>query len=699
MRIGFDAKKAQKNLTGIGNYSRRVVNALFKYEEEDELMLYGPKKSHPDAESQIPDVERHKKGGPLYEWWRCRGVAGRLKKDHIDLYHGLSNEIPFGIRRRSAKSVVTIHDLIFKIYPETYSRTARWILNLKTRYACRATDHIVAVSECTKNDIVRLYGVRPEKISVVYQSIGDRYRHTPATSERPGYRYVICVGTIETRKNQLTLVKALKEMPQELHLVLVGKSTPYQRLVEQEAAASGTTDRLHILNHIDDNRLWELYSHAEALLYMSRYEGFGIPVAEAIAMGVPVVAARGSCLEEAGGPDSIYLDPDDYHGVARAVADILGKSGLRESMIERGRLYSQRFSDQNMAHGLQEVYRKVLRRKTLVIRLSALGDVAMTIPAVKEYARRHPEKEVLLLTQTFFAQLLQDGPSNLKALEVSRQDYKGMRGTFRLIRILKAADPDEAADLHNVMRSWVIDLWMRMHGKRVVIVPKKRKERRMILSRALHAQPFTERYVETLSRLDPADSGDGPDKSCSEATAEPPRKNAPSRPTSEKLKIGIAPFARYADKTYPMERMREVIDILESDPRCGEIHLFGARGAEQQQLDEIASGRLKTTSHAGRHSLTEELELMREMDVMLTMDSANMHLASLVGTRVVSIWGSTTPACGFLGWGQKVSDAIVAGIPCQPCTIAGSPRCRKGTLECMMKIEPREIVTRLLNQY
>ena len=695
MRIGFDAKKAQRNLTGIGNYSRRVINAIFQFEKDDDLVLYGPQKSVDAAESQLPPVER-KRRGFCYEWWRCGAVVRQFKRDKIDIYHGLSNELPFGIGRSKVKGIVTIHDLIFRLYPETYSWSARWILNLKTRYACRKADHIVAVSECTKNDLIRLYDVPPEKISVVYQSIGNQYRNTNTLESLLDYRYVLCVGTIETRKNQLTLVKALKEIDESIHLVLVGHSTPYQKLVEQEAERLGVKSRLHILNHIKDNALVQLYAHAEAMLYMSKYEGFGIPVAEAVSIGVPVIAADSSCLQEAGGPGCIYLEPEDFHGVANAVKSVLEDAELRKNMIEQGRQYSLRFTDEQMAKDLQSVYDKVAKKKTLLIRLSALGDVAMSLGAVADYVENHPEREFVFLTQAFCELLVKYCSANIRIIGVNRQEYRGVKGTFRLLKLVKNLNPDEIADLHNVLRTWMIDLSMLLRGKKVVMIPKHRKERRAVLSGKRRAVPFTSRYVATLQRLDNSVAG-----SCIIYKKDTVTREILGRyqgDTTEKKtsirKVGIAPFARYVNKTYPLEKMKEVIALLLANGV--EVHLFGARGAEQKILESIAENNSGVVSHAGRHSLDEELTLMREMSVMVTMDSANMHLASLVGTPVVSIWGSTTPACGFMGWGQQEEDAIVADLNCQPCTIAGGKKCPRGSLECLYSISPETVVNQIL---
>lgn len=678
MNLGFDAKKALRNFTGIGNYSRRVIRALSKHSQHD-LTLYGPKKHCPEALAQLPTLKIISPHWG-YELWRTMVLPKVLRQNQTDLFHGLSNELPFGIDHQKTTSVVTLHDLIFRLYPETYSWSQRLILNIKTRYACQKADKIVAVSECTKRDLMRLYHVPKEKIEVVYQSIDPSY-HQPLNEPRPvPYRYVLCVGTIEKRKNQLVLVKALAEMEPDLHLVLIGKATPYQKALVEEASLLGVTNRLHIENHVDDTLLRQYYAHAIAFLYMSRYEGFGIPVAEALAMGIPVIAANSSCLQEAGGPDSIYLDPEDHYGVAQAIMSLTNDPSLRQTIIEQGRTYVKRFNDATLADDLCQVYEEASRPRTLIIRLSALGDVAMTLPAVEAYAIQHPERDVYFVTQPFFTQLLAHAPSNLKAIGISHSDYHGLRGTWRLVQHLRHLRPHHVADLHNVGRTWLIDLLMRWDGAKVYRMKKKRFNRLQILHRKASAQPFTERYIETLNRL----HGDSL------------RPHIPQN-RSESNMIGIAPFARYANKTYPIEKIRTLVQLL-LDQTSSSIHLFGARGQEQQTLENIASLHPRIVNHAGQHTLNEELEWLQRMQVMVTMDSANMHLASLVGTRVVSIWGSTTPDCGFLGWQQNPSDAIIAHTKCQPCSIAGSNRCPHGDMSCLSAIDPQTIVDKILHQ-
>ncbi|MCR4994249.1 MAG: glycosyltransferase family 4 protein [Bacteroidales bacterium] len=348
MRIGFDAKKAMRNRTGIGNYSRRCIQAV-KEEGADIRLFYN--------------------GIPVWgELWRNAFQWLSIRKAHIDVYHGLSNELPFGIGWSGAKSVVTIHDLIFLRFPQTYGWLQRQILKLKTRYACSRADKIIAVSEMTKRDIIHFYGTNSSRIEVIYQSIDDVYRR-PCTDEQLRsaveryqlpQKFVLCVGTIQARKNQHTLVKALPHLSADVHLILVGKEEAYAQQVRQTAEQLGVAERVHIYKGVPTADLPAFYQLASVFACLSRFEGFGIPLAEAIASGTPVIGATGSCLEEAAGPDSVYLDPDDSEGLAKAIAEILADPQQAQRMSERGKEYSLRFTDESLGQSLTALYKQLL---------------------------------------------------------------------------------------------------------------------------------------------------------------------------------------------------------------------------------------------------------------------------------------------------------------------------------------------------
>ncbi len=371
--IGLDAKRIVRNGTGLGSYGRTLANDLASLNAFD-LRLYAPDKGRDELRCQLTEQQHlcfcypnsHTSLGKAL--WRSHGIVGQLKSDGVRLYHGLSGELPFNISRSGIKSVVTIHDLIFMRHPEYYHWLDTKIYTLKFRQAIREADRIVAISECTRRDIIELGHVDEHRISLIYQSCSPRF-HADATPDtlrdvqqryQLPQRYVLSVGSIEQRKNILLVVKALHRLPADLHLVAVGKSTPYARRVLSEAAAAGLAPRVHFLHGVPDNHLPALCQLADAFVYPSRYEGFGIPIIEAIGMRLPVVACTGSCLEEAGGPDSLYVDPDDDEAMAHAIGQVLRGAEGRERRTELSLQYIRRFENTNAAKQYAELYQSLL---------------------------------------------------------------------------------------------------------------------------------------------------------------------------------------------------------------------------------------------------------------------------------------------------------------------------------------------------
>ncbi len=326
------------------------------------------------------------------------------------------------------------------------------------------------------------------------------------------------------------------------------------------------------------------------------------------------------------------------------------------------------------------------KKRMLVIRLSALGDVAMTVPAIYSLAEKYPHLIVDVVTRPFFGRLFINRPANVNIIGVDFKGvYKGVGGTLKLLRRLGKLHPDCVADLHNVLRSWIIDNYFRLRGVRVEMVDKKRSKRGQLFRTGEQQQSFISRYADVFARLGyPIDLtfSNLYEKQTAVLPAEP-----------QHPAIGIAPFARYFNKTYPAGSMREVIGALIADGY--HVYLFGGRGQEAEELQQWASVYDNCESFAGRFALEEEIALMGAMDVMVSMDSSNQHMAALAGTPVVSVWGSTTPACGFMGYRQAKENAISLDLPCQPCTVGGSPECPKGHFDCMRQLRPEVIVDRI----
>lgn len=375
MRIGFDGKRAVQNNTGLGNYSRYIIDILSQYYETNEYIIYAPKQRENKALSKILEKRNIQAVYPAISLWKkCRslwrvwGIKTQLKQDRLSIFHGLSNELPLSISKSGTKSIVTIHDLIFLRYPQFYKWIDRHIYAYKYRKACENSDRIIAISEMTKRDIITYWKIDEQKIDVVYQGCHPNFKLQASEKQkeeiREKYRlpqkYILNVGSIESRKNLLLIVKALEYIPDDIALIAVGKRTPYTDTVEEYINSHKLNDRVHLLHNIPFQELPVLYQLAQLFVYPSFFEGFGIPIIEAIHSGIPVIAATGSCLEEAGGPDSIYINPNDEKELAEKINELLSSPETASIMIEKGRKYVERFSEEVIAQDIMHVYQKVL---------------------------------------------------------------------------------------------------------------------------------------------------------------------------------------------------------------------------------------------------------------------------------------------------------------------------------------------------
>ncbi len=373
MKLGFDGKRALQNFTGLGNYSRFVLGILSAKYPQNQYLVYCPKKELSDRTKYLymlkSVVFKFPENKAFKSFWRSFGIVKDLKSDTIQLYHGLSNEIPFGMKKTGIKSVVTIHDLIFLRFPEFYPWLDRKIYKYKFKFACKNADKIIAISEQTKNDIIQFFGIPEDKIEVIYQNCSSTFSERKTESELKNIaekyslpeKYLLNVGSIETRKNLLLAIKSLKSIPSDIHLVIIGKETHYAKILKDYIANQNLAERVHFLKNIPFTDLPGIYQRSEIFIYPSRFEGFGIPIIEALHSGVPVIAATGSCLEEAGGPDSKYIHPDNEIELAKSINFILKNPQERQKMVENGREYVKKFDDNIIAQQLIELYQNTLK--------------------------------------------------------------------------------------------------------------------------------------------------------------------------------------------------------------------------------------------------------------------------------------------------------------------------------------------------
>jgi glycosyltransferase involved in cell wall biosynthesis len=371
MKIGYDAKRAFLNNTGLGNFSRWLIKTTAAHYPDNTCLLYTPKlkpNKWRNFFAGFPNIKTITPAGKyLTALWRSKGVVSDLEKDGIEIYHGLSYELPLGIGKTGIKSVVSIHDLIFMRFPQYYGRISRLIYTIKTKRACKTANRIIAISERTKQDLVELLSIDERKIDVVYQGCAPEFSVKRSDKQKAAVKqkyslpdiFILSVGTIEERKNLLLLAKALLHVKTNIPVVVVGKATVYIDEVKAFLAANHLTNRLLFKHGVNFDDLPAVYQSASLFVYPSRYEGFGIPVLEALVSSVPVIAATGSCLEEAGGNYSRYVGPDDERGLAKQIDEVLNDAALRRQMITEGLNYAQRFEDRNLAAQLMNIYQQI----------------------------------------------------------------------------------------------------------------------------------------------------------------------------------------------------------------------------------------------------------------------------------------------------------------------------------------------------
>ena len=338
----------------------------------------------------------------------------------------------------------------------------------------------------------------------------------------------------------------------------------------------------------------------------------------------------------------------------------------------------------------------------LLIRFSAIGDVAISVPVVQSLAHAFPDTRFTVLTSVRFLPFFKGLPANVSLVGVDlRKDYHGRGGVRRLFRMLKPMGFDAVADLHGVLRTYSLGMMFRLHGVPVRRIRKNRLSRYRLTRfhfKDLSQRPTSaERYCKVLERLGfrfqvefrPIFPPGGAD--ISPVSSFTGGKDSPW--------IGVAPFAAHKGKMYPESLTREVmLQLLKAHPQA-RIFLFG-RGQAEDKLFSRWCAELPQCLNVGQHleNMQQELILMSHLDVMLSMDSANMHLASLTATPVVSIWGATHPYAGFLGWNQPEENIIqIDDLRCRPCSIYGQRPCHRGDYACLTQILPDRIVERILS--
>ena len=385
MVIGYDGKRAYQNKTGLGNYIRSLLPVLAEYYPNDKYVLFAPEQTDLFDVKDIPQADAIFPASDLYKTlpavWRRYGMVKAIRDYGVDIYHGVSNELPNGIGKSGAKTVVTVHDIIFERFPETYHFDERYVHRWKIKYACRVADAVIAISEQTKNDLVEFYKVPAEKIAVVYQSCNPIFQRLVSNNEKQEVKklynlpdkYFLFVSSIAPRKNLIAICKAMAALKDQLQipLVVIGNGKKEKEEARNFMETNGLAHLLILLNEKPQSKearfttaadFPAIYQQALALIYPSIFEGFGAPLLEALWSGLPVISSNASCLPEVGGDAALYFEPHDSNKLSKHMLQVSNDKELTASMIRKGKIQAEKFSKEQYANSMMAVYKKLLHQ-------------------------------------------------------------------------------------------------------------------------------------------------------------------------------------------------------------------------------------------------------------------------------------------------------------------------------------------------
>ena len=371
--IGFDAKRAFYNSSGLGNYSRSLLMALAKVAPENNYYLFSARSKNRIKMGNEGRFNFIEPKAAIFKFigsvWRSKFMIKEIVHQNIDIYHGLSQELPVGIKKSGVKSIVTVHDLIFIRYPEFYNWIDKKIYLWKLVHACREADIIIAISKQTKSDLIQFLNISTDKIFVIYQGCNpyfwDKYTDEFTAKIRAKFnlpdKYLLYVGTIEERKNLLGLVRAIHIKNIKLPVVVIGrKAEPYFSTI-QDYLTTHNLNNFIFPDNVLNLEMPVIYQNAECFIYPSFFEGFGIPVLEALVSKTPVITSNASCLAEAAGPGSIFIDPYDSEKLGEAILKVINDKELRDKMISSGVDHANNFSDEAVARSYLKLYYSLIQ--------------------------------------------------------------------------------------------------------------------------------------------------------------------------------------------------------------------------------------------------------------------------------------------------------------------------------------------------
>jgi len=300
-------------------------------------------------------------------FWRSVGIKSDIKRLGEDIFHGLSQELPIGIEKLPIKKVITFHDAIFIRYPELYPSTYRKLFSIKNMQSCRIADRIIAISEQSRQDSIEFFKADPNKVEVIYQGCNNIFRYKASSQNKEQVKrkynlpsdYLLFVGAIEPRKNIASILRAIYQEKIDIPLIIVGRCTDYTQELMKLAEQLKISTRIYFLHHVETNDLPAIYQLAQLLIYPSIFEGFGIPILEALCSETPVITSIGGCFEETGGEFSIYVHPESADEIATAIQKVLTDSLLQKEMKAKGLIHAENFKDDKIAEKVMDLYKRI----------------------------------------------------------------------------------------------------------------------------------------------------------------------------------------------------------------------------------------------------------------------------------------------------------------------------------------------------
>ena len=376
--IAYECARLFSSMTGFGTYCRTLISNLSAYYPNNHYLLISSD-SHRYLSAQktfeLEEIDRILQTKsvralfPPERWsiyWKAFGARKALNSNGVDIYHGPTQHIPRSIRETRIPKIITMHDLIYRHYPELCPGQDLDALDRQLSRACSVSDRIIAVSQSTKIDLVNLFSISPDKISVIYSACDTRYgnkvpEHIRIRIKEKYHlpdRYLLYVGSMTERKNLLSIVDAINRLPvnKRLPLVVIGDMTSYTDKVLNFSDKNKIREWLIFPSNVSTNELPAVYQGAELFIYPSLYEGFGMPVLEALTSGVPVITSNVSAMPEAGGPNTRLINPTDVDEIAWGIEEIVGDSELRGTMILAGKEHAKRFSGEVVTNQIFNLY-------------------------------------------------------------------------------------------------------------------------------------------------------------------------------------------------------------------------------------------------------------------------------------------------------------------------------------------------------